>query len=331
VSVPGAVKTLARRTIGTALRWTGVVGLNYHRIGDGRDSPFDHGLWSATPEQFDRQLRWLKAHFDVVSPRDIPYVLRLRRGRHVIVTFDDGYEDNYSAAFPILRAHRLPATFFVATGFIDHPRLPWWDEIAWMVRTSRTTTLALPAFLPAPILLDEPVRERAVGALLRACFALPAERTGEFLDAVAGATGSGRYDAGAAPRVWMTWDMIRDMRAAGMTIGGHTVDHPVLARLPRDRQAEEIAGCGRRLEEELGAPMRAFAYPFGQPNCFNDDTRACLVEAGVRVAFSYYGGFRRLDEWDAYDTRRLPVEQRTSFDEFRAAVMGPWIGSSAGS
>jgi peptidoglycan/xylan/chitin deacetylase (PgdA/CDA1 family) len=331
VSAPGTLRTLAKRTIGATLRWTGIVGLNYHRIGDGELSSFDRGLWSATPEQFDQQLRWLGTHFDVISPRDIPYVLRVRRGRHVIVTFDDGYEDNYTAAFPILRAHRLPATFFVATGFIDQPRLPWWDEVSWMVRAARTSSIALPAYLPTPVPLDEPGRERAAGVLLRACFALPVERAGGFLDAVAQATGSGRYDASGAPRLWMTWDMIRDMRAAGMTIGGHTIHHPVLARLPRDRQAEEIAGCGRRLEEELGSPMRAFAYPFGQPDCFNDDTRACLREAGVRAAFSYYGGFRRLDRWDEYDNRRLAVEQHMSFDEFRAAVTGPWIGRQAGS
>jgi peptidoglycan/xylan/chitin deacetylase (PgdA/CDA1 family) len=328
LSALGTLKTFTRRAIGTTLRWTGVVGLNYHRIGDGERSSFDPGLCSATPEQFDRQLRWLKANFDVVSPRDIPYVLRIRRGRHVIVTFDDGYEDNYTVAFPLLRAHLLPATFFVATGFIDHPRLPWWDEIAWMVRNATTSSIALPSFLPAPIPFDEPGRERVTRAVHRACFALPADRTSGFLDAVAEATGSGRYDASAAPRMWMTWDMIRDMRAAGMTIGGHTVHHPVLARLPRDRQAEEISGCGRRLEEELGAPMRAFAYPYGQPDCFDDDTRACLEEAGVRLAFSYYGGFRRLDEWDDYDCRRLAVEQHTSFDQFRAAVMAPWIGRS---
>ena len=328
MSALGKIKTFAKRALGAALRWTGVVGLNYHRIGDGKRSSFDPGLWSATAEQFDQQLHWLKANFDVVSPQDVPYVVRVRRGRHVIVTFDDGYEDNYTVAFPLLRAHRLPATFFVTTGFIDHPRLPWWDEIAWMIGKTRTSSIALPAFLPAPILLDEPGRDRAIRAMHQACFALPADRAGVFLDAVADVTGIGRYDVNLAPRMWMTWDMIRDMRAAGMTIGGHTVQHPVLARLPRDRQAEEISGCGRRLQEELGLPMRFFAYPFGQPDCFNDDTRDCLRAAGVRMAFSYYGGFRRLDEWDDYDIRRVAVEQHLSFDQFRATVMAPWVGRS---
>jgi peptidoglycan/xylan/chitin deacetylase (PgdA/CDA1 family) len=326
VSALESLKTFTRLALGNTLHWTGIVSLNYHRIGDEGGATFDPGLCSATPEQLDRQLRWLKANFDVVSPHDIPNILRIRRGRHVIVTFDDGYEDNYTVAFPLLRAHGVPATFFITTGFIDHPRLPWWDEIAWMVRSARTSTIVLPAHLPTPIPVDEPGRERVTMTLRQACFALQASPASGFLDALAEATGSGRYDARLAPRIWMTWDMIRELLAAGMTIGGHTIHHPVLARLPRDRQAEEIGGCGRRIQEELGVPMRTFAYPYGQPNCFNDDTRSCLEEVGVRTAFSYYGGFRRLDEWDDFDSRRIPVERHTSFDQFRAGILVPWIG-----
>ena len=123
---------------GRLARWTGLVGLNYLRIGDGRQSPFDRGLWSATAEAFDEQLAWIKKNYDVVSPADLPAA---KSGRRVIITFDDGYRDNYTAAFPVLQRHGLPATFFVATGFIDEPRLPWWDEIAWMVRSSKRTGL----------------------------------------------------------------------------------------------------------------------------------------------------------------------------------------------
>jgi peptidoglycan/xylan/chitin deacetylase (PgdA/CDA1 family) len=302
-----------------------VVALNYHRIGDGRGTIFDRGLWSATTEGFDRQLRWLKAHFDVISPRDLPLVLRAKRGRHVLVTFDDGFLDNYTEAFPVLQAHRLRATFFVSTGFIDAPRLPWWDEIAWMVRTSARAGLALPEYLSEPVVYDEPDRERAVRSLLRAYYRMPTARTGPYLDAIAEATGSGRYVATGGEQLWMTWDMLRVMHAAGMTIGGHTVSHQILSRMSREEQWAEIAGCGRRLEAELGTPMRTFSYPTGQPDSFDADTRACLREAGVRAAFSYYGGFRRLGAWDDLDIPRIAVEQDTSFGEFRTFLAAPGL------
>lgn len=327
MSLRTRIATAVRRAVGSAWRWHGVLGLNYHRIGDGRASRFDRGLWSATVDGFDRQLGWLKARFDVIAPRDIPDALRVRRGRHALVTFDDGYEDNFSAAFPVLRRHGLPASFFVATGFVDRPRLPWWDEIAWMVRSSPRAGVEVPGFL-APVAYDEPDRERAIRALLRTYYHLPASRGAAFLEAAGVATGSGRFPDGDGGRVWMTWDELREMKAGGMTIGGHTVHHPILSRMPRDDQWREISGCARRLEAELGEPMRAFAYPGGLRDAFDADTRACLREAGVQAAFSYYGGFRPPSAWDDLDIPRIAVEQHMTFAEFRAEVLAPWLRRS---
>ena len=323
-----AVRTpaIARRLAGTVARWRGLVGLNYHRIGDGRRTIFDRGLYSATEQDFDAQVRWLKSNFDVIAPHEIASALRTKRGRHVIVTFDDGYVDNHQHAFPILKSHGLSGTFFIATGFIDEPRLPWWDQIAWMVRTSKQSGLELPGFLEGRVTFDEPERERAVRALLGAYKKLPAGRTAEFLDAVGKATGTGSppKDVIDLGTVWMSWDMIREMHAGGMTIGGHTAHHPVLSRLSGEEQAKEIATCERRLREELGIPMTTFSYPVGARDSFNTESRACLRDRGVLSAFSYYGGMNRPSDWDEYDIRRMAIEQDTTFDEFRAMVMFPW-------
>ena len=297
-------------------RWSGVLGLNYHRIGEAGRSVYDRALWSATADGFDAQVGWLKSRADVIRPDDLPAALAARTGRYVLITFDDGYRDNYTAALPVLRRHGVPATFFIAAGFIDAPHVPWWDEIAWMVRTSRKAGVELPAWLPAPVPFDEPDRQRAVITLLRGYRALPAASTDAYLRAVGEAAGTGRHPSGAEG-LWMSWDMIREMRAAGMAVGGHTVNHPVLARMSREAQRHEVAGCGRRLEAELGEPMRSFSYPVGGPDAFNEDTRACLREAGVRYGFSYYGGFRTFDDWDDLDVRRVPVESDTTLDCFK--------------
>jgi peptidoglycan/xylan/chitin deacetylase (PgdA/CDA1 family) len=314
-----------RPLLGRAMRWSGVLVLNYHRIGDGSRAVYDRGLWSATQDEFDAQVGWLKAHFDVVAPVDLPDILARRTGRCVLITFDDGYRDNYTAALPVLRRHRVPATFFVATGFLDEPRLPWWDEIAWAVRTSRTAAVELPGWLPSPVVFDEPDREGAVRTLLRAYKRTPAASTGDYLRAVREATGTAGCDPKVADDLWMTWDMIREMRTAGMTIGGHTVHHQILALMPRQGQREEIAGCARRLADELGEPMRYFSYPVGGPGAFNADTRACLREQGVHLAFSYYGGFRRFDDWDEFDVRRISVESDMALHFVQSRVELPQL------
>jgi peptidoglycan/xylan/chitin deacetylase (PgdA/CDA1 family) len=310
---------------GSVIRWAGVVALNYHRIGDGRRSIFDRGLWSATAEDFDAQARWLKANFDVIGPGDLAHVSRLKRGRHIVITFDDGYADNFTTAYPILRAHGLPATFFIATGYIDEPRLPWWDQIAWMVRASKRASLELPGHLSAPLVYDEPERDVAVRVLLHMYRTLPADRTVDFVDAIADATGSGHYGGAEEERLWMTWDMLREMTAGGMTIGGHTVTHRILARMSREEQRREIEDCGRRIAEELGIAMRTFSYPVGLRDCFDSDTIDCLRKAGVETAFSYYGGFRRFRDWDRFDIPRNPIEQYMTFMDFKAVVMSPTL------
>ncbi len=83
--------------------------------------------------------------------------------------------------------------------------------------------------------------------------------------------------------------MVREMRAAGMAFGAHTVDHPVLARCSVERQRGEISGSVARLRDELGQPPALFSYPIGAPGTFDARTRACLREAGITHAFSLSG------------------------------------------
>jgi peptidoglycan/xylan/chitin deacetylase (PgdA/CDA1 family) len=323
-----ADRLVARTGLGPVLatlsRWSGVLVFNYHRVGDPGDSRFDRGVWSADPESFTAQLRLCKRHLDMIGPDDLPCALADKRGRYGLITFDDGYRDNYDVAFPILKAEGVAATFFVATGFVDAPRVAWWDELAWMVRTSPAHALELPAWLPARVEYETD-RERAVEVLLQAYKTMPSESTDRFLDAVAKATGSGRCAAELGKALWMTWDQLREMRTAGMTIGGHTVNHPVLSQASAERRRREILECGRRFAEEIGEPMRYFSYPIGDQRAIDTVTRRSLREAGVRYAFSYYGGFRRCADWDDYDIRRIGVEPHMTIDWLRSIVSLPVV------
>jgi peptidoglycan/xylan/chitin deacetylase (PgdA/CDA1 family) len=318
-------KSGARALLGRAVKWSGVMTLNYHRIGDGSASPFDRGLWSATTEDFDAQVQFVKKQFDVISPADLPEARRQASGRFLIITFDDGYADNFHAAFPVLKAHGVPATFFIATGFIDKPSLPWWDEIAWMVRRSTRGQIAIKPWSDDLIIPGEGDREQSIRKLLRIFKAMPSADTGHYLEALAQATGTGRFHADSAGDLWMTWDMLRQMNAAGMTIGGHTVHHPILARMPEEQQYQEISGCQKRIETELSRPMTCLSYPVGNTTAFNQATRNCLKKCGIQHAFSYYGGIQTFDSWDDHDIRRLPVDNDLSFDHFRAMVMLPQV------
>lgn len=319
---------LTRRRVGAIARrapgWRGVLVLNYHRVGDRAGQPWDRSLWSASESLLERHLDVLATEAEVIGPCDLEAALGDRtRARRVMITFDDGYRDNFDLAYPLLRKHGLTATFFLATGFLDAPKVAWWDEIAWMVRRSGARKLPRGDWLAESLPLDTPHHESSIGALTSAFKALPSENAEAFLDHLAVATGSGRCGRHEAEGMWMSWDMAREMARNGMSIGGHTVTHPVLSRVSLEGQEHEIAGCALRIEQELGEPMRWFAYPVGSDDAYTDDTKRILERHGVELAFNFRGGLARFSRWRPLDVRRADPGQDCSAALLRAAVWLP--------
>lgn len=320
-------KTLDITGCGRLLRstrvWDGVLILNYHRIGDCRHSLFDRNLWSATDEEFDAQIKLIKTEFDVIGLSELGRVLSEKHGRYVMVTFDDGYRDNYSSAFRILSSHDVPATFFITTGFLDQKKVPWWDEIAWMVRSTKLERISSNRWLNCPTVFDEPDRDRAIAKFLGVYKRLLGEVTELYLDFLAEELGTGRCPQKDAAELWMTWDMIREMRANGMTFGGHTVTHPILANLPSQQQQWEVGECQRRLVEELNEPITSFSYPVGGRSSFNQFTRQALADHGFQWGFTYLGSYCPHGHQDPYALNRTAIETDVDLSQFRAITTLP--------
>jgi len=290
------------------LRWRGLLVLNYHRVGDWDASPLDRGVYSATVDDFAEQMAFLAREFDVITLADLPHARRDPKGRYVMVTFDDGYRDNYDLAFPILKRERIPATFFITTGFLDDQPLAWWDRIAYLVRQSTLRQLPeRPETWGGPLPLTDPAsRELAIKAVLAAYYRTPGTRTAAFLEDLARITDVA-VPTDLTDGLWMTWGNVRELKLAGMGIGGHTHTHPLLARLGPAEQVEEIRTCKERLLDAAGVRTRGFAYPVGSPDSFNTMTRAILLANGFDLGFAFYGGHQSMADLDFLDIRRTSV------------------------
>ncbi len=304
--------------------WQGIVTLNYHRIGDLARTAIDPGVFSATAEQFEEQLRYLKTDCDVISVADIAEVMRPgSRRRCVLITFDDGYVDNYEVAYPILKQHGLPAVIFLTTDFLDKRVVSWWDEIAWIIKKSNRTELRLPdSWLTESLPLTNGHTRAALSRLLRLAKQLPPESLQKLLDDVAEAAGSGRAPQNSETAPWLTWDMVREMHGGGIDIGGHTVSHPVLSTCTSDQQRDEIVKSKQRIEQELGQSIQVFSYPIGQPWSFTAETKRLTREAGYQFAFSFYPGYSCSGS-DVHDMRRVAIEPRIQLQEVKAVVQMP--------
>ncbi len=311
------------------LSWRGLLVFTYHRIG--RPGEFDDpDLFSATVEDFDTHVRLLADRFCIV-PAGAADLDLARPARRIAITLDDGYRDQVEAA-RVLRRHGVPGSFFICTGFVDAPRVAWWDEIAWLSRSLRRDLRASP-WLPEGLhVVGRPADQVRRG--INAGYKRAAGEQGEaFLDRLAEEAGQDRLTSEHARDQWMGWDDVRDLVAAGMEVGGHTVSHPVLATLPGQAQREEIAGSLRRLRDELHRPIDTFAYPVGGRWTFDDRTTALLAEVGVRRAFSFCGGVnprRTSAPRDPYDVLRVGVFREDSSSVVRATAAMPHLLAAPG-
>jgi peptidoglycan/xylan/chitin deacetylase (PgdA/CDA1 family) len=311
-----------------AAPWRGILVLSYHRIGEASSLQTSRALVTANAEQLDRQLRFLTRSCEVLDPRELDAVredpgVLARRGRRVLITFDDGYRDLHEAAHPVLQAHGVHAAMFLCSGFLDRVADAWWDEVAWIIRHSALDALRPGPWSDAPLPLDEANREQSIELVTRRCWELSPEATSALLDQLGEVTGVGRRPAEDSARDWMTWAMARELREHGHTIGAHTVNHPILASLPQERQREEIAGSVARIEAELGTLPRWFAYPVGVPGVFDQHSCAAAREAGIQLAFSNYGGRVTRAGFQPLDLRRVSVETLRTPELFAAAVTLP--------
>ena len=309
--------------------WHGLVVLNYHRIGDPATSLLDRAVFSANAEGLARQIDLVQLHADLISPADVPTVLdpSSPRGRHVLITFDDGYRDNFDLALPVLKEKGVQATFFLNSGFLDTPRLPWNDEISWIVRSSKWPKIPQNSWLPKSYSLAPDEIDESIAQIHQHYVRLHGDpdKTSAFLNDLAEATGTGRAPSEVSQELWMTWDMVREMCAAGMTMGGHTVNHPSLADETADGQAAEINGVRERLLTELGESPNSFSYPYGGKHQFTETTKSLVAADGYSHAFSFYGGFNTPGATDLYDIRRVYIAYNTTDTAIEGLVTFPQL------
>ena len=271
--------------------------LIFHRVLARRDAIIN---WDRDALEFERAIAWLKAWFNVL-PLD-EAIVRLRDRSlpacAAAITFDDGYADNCTVAMPILQSHGLTATFFIATGYLDGGRM-WNDTVVEAVRRCRTANLDLSAEGLGRYELGSPaaIREAIISILNQVKYRDPRERlkTVDYVASVAG---------GVLPSdLMLTSEQVKMMRRAGMSIGAHTVTHPIIGRLGPDEVRAEIAGSKEFLESLLQERVGLFAYPNGQPTLdYRREDAEAIRSLGFDAAVTTASGVADADS----DLMQLP-------------------------
>ncbi len=316
--IPNKREFLARRLRNTGLlalierlaRRPGLLVLTYHRIGDPAAQPYYAPVASATIDALDDELATLKRTHRIIGQTEL--LALADNGFHTseptaLITFDDGYRDNFDDALPVLRARGVPATFFLPTSFFESPRLPWWDHIAYVIRHARVALLRLDRPEPMEVNLRETSLADAISRVVWSYFHHLDVDEAAFRRELEERAGVEVNDDALGRALFMTWDQARTLIASGMSIGSHSQTHRPLGRLTEDEQREELVSSRQTLESTLGCEVATLAYPYGWPETYTATTIRLAREAGYRLAFSSTEGLNRAGDTDPFALRRLGV------------------------
>lgn len=295
------IATLPTRFMPAPGKARGVV-LTYHRIANVATDP---QCLAVTPRNFADHLEVLRQWVDIVPldqmSRTVPQIDHRRPT--VAITFDDGYVDILSDATPLLARHDIPATVFVVSGHMDHQTEFWWDQLERLILLPESLPQTLTASVNGNrrewhLDRDLPASPSDWNVL---CEARPTPRQQVYLDLVewmqhlspeeqtALVESLCECSASAIPcrdthRPLYPEEVRTLHRHSPVTIGAHTVSHPILSALPVSQQRAELENCKGRLESLIESPVETFAYPDGRTCSYTAETVAMVKEAGFKTA-----------------------------------------------
>lgn len=262
--------------------------------------------------RFESEMAWLSDNRPVVSMADIA---NSHAGRSripdgaVAVTFDDGFRNNYTSAWPVLEKYGIPATIYLATGFISSDRMIWSDRLEATIFDSKRESITVPINGSDTVFNLETtvLRQKAFLDIKAYCKSLGNKSKSGFLnyvEAVLDVSPSADHPL----YEFMSWDEVREMDASPLIeFGAHTVDHVSLAKVEEAEMRRQISTSVQVLSEELRHPCQFFSYPEGQPDDYNDSVIEQLKALGFDHSPTAINGANDLGSTDPFHIKRIMV------------------------
>jgi peptidoglycan/xylan/chitin deacetylase (PgdA/CDA1 family) len=301
------------------------------------DTALDGSLVSA--HTLRGQFRLLKTRYNVISPEQWLAWCEDREElppRAILLTCDDGLQNALTDMLPILQEEELPCLFFVTAASVEeYPQMLWYEELYLMLLKAADWKLVLKISpMAANADSNSPDRRREFWwKLVQNLSQCDHSSRRDFMNSarfVLQLTNNwnAEYSEETADRhrfFLMASSGLKQLAAAGMTIGAHTLSHPILSQLPAESAWKEISECRHLLENTLGKPVWALAYPFGDSGSVTQREWEMAQRAGYKCAFlNFGGGFGA--HGSRYAVPRVHVTADMEISEFEAHVSGFYQG-----
>lgn len=257
--------------------------IGYHRVVADIEKAEVNSIYGlvVSKETFREHCRILQENFDVVSLEEAAEFLESGEFSYLpkaVITFDDGYLDNYEEAFPVLKEFNLPATIFLPTTMIGKDEPLSHDKAFWLAKNALEQNVKLEnVFLKAGLTKEKAHVSDALDLCDKIVY-LPVKQRDIIISELEKALSINEY-----PKEYrlLDWEMVREMDRNGISFGNHTATHPVLPLEDEKLFVSEIFESKEILEKELGKTVASFAYPNGK---YNEDVRKQIIKAGYKFA-----------------------------------------------
>lgn len=293
--------SLGIKIINLLVRTNSFSVLNYHRI-----LPIDHlhADLAITPEIFEQQLIWLKRHFNVMC---LPQAMILAKNKKlppntVVITVDDGFYDCFEFAFPLLVKHQLTATFFITTSGIERGSI-WEDQILTALFCANPKIKQVSILGQTYEIDHKDDKKNAVQKIIEVIKYQTVEKRNFLIKSIQEQTS---FLPPVIKENFITAEQIKHMHKHGMTIGAHTINHPILA-LELDNVAwQEINQSKLILQNIINKPVEFFAYPNGKMGIDFHQAHVKMVEkAGFSAAFCTNWGVVNVEQDNKFMLKRF--------------------------
>lgn len=301
-----------------------VIILAYHSVGNVPVN-FIHSPNRISLPNFEKQIEYLlkRYHFCTLE-KFVEYAHSgIRLPEHlVIVTFDDGYKDHYSSVYPILRRHRIPATFFLPTEYMEGKKIKWEDELTFLAKTSNARKGIIKVNgKKAYRWRNVQGRDRAINRMVIEISRLDQSKRKKLLNRILGQLRI-RTEGSFPSDIMLSWDEIKEMsKADGISFGCHTVSHINVSSLTPDEVRQEVVESRIRIEKSIGRKIKFFSYPYGKSRDLNQQTKAILKRAGITCAVSTISGINDIKS-DLFELKRICVNPEDDLIMFICDLVG---------
>jgi peptidoglycan/xylan/chitin deacetylase (PgdA/CDA1 family) len=312
--------------VASGLTAKGVAILMYHSVVDDPDAHREilGGIGHST-SVFEQQVELLAREFHPISLEEAMLFVQGQGDvarRSVVVTFDDGYADNYQVAMPVLNRVGVPATFYITVDCVEQKKLPWPSRLRFALFTTRHAAWLDPDG-QSWSLQESVLRSKAFDRASEYCSQLAGIEQDQFV----ASTECQLHSTLAQGPLMMTWDEVRATVKQGHIIGSHSLSHPNMAHINEDALQRELTESKKILERELGVPVVHFSYPCPalQPH-WSERTVQMSQQSGYQTAVTTNGGLARRNDNPLQLKRIRPSK---SVEDLRANLEMAFAGFKA--